>query len=172
MTEQEQKELNTQLLKGIAEGNLKRVIELLEMGADIEANDNGNTALHIAVIYKDLEIMRELLRRGADIEATNNNGCTALFLARVYKNVKVIKELLEHGETVDLYTLCKYPELSIDKVHEQVKMEDKWASAFMLIIREQDKYSEEEFKKYVLEFIQNTNTELPNNIKIILNTLI
>ena len=51
-------------------------------------------------------------------------------------------------------------------------MEDKWTSALMLIIRKQDKYSAENFKKYVLEFLDKTKTEIPDNIKIILSTLI
>ena len=44
--------------------------------------DRGQTALHTAAIYGHPDIIRMLLRRGADGSAEDKNKCNAAFLAR------------------------------------------------------------------------------------------
>jgi hypothetical protein len=75
------------LIKGAQTGNLEMVKQALNDGADIEANpfDHGRltrqdiTPLHHACINGHLDVVRELLKRGAAmgpgllLSATNNN---------------------------------------------------------------------------------------------------
>jgi len=54
-------------------GNLQRVQQLVEQGADIEASNNeGLTLLHSAVYHGRLNILQYLVEQGADIEARDN----------------------------------------------------------------------------------------------------
>ena len=55
---------------------------LLDQGADIEAHQNGWTALHFAAQFDLPEIAEVLLDQGADSKATNNNGQTPCQVAR------------------------------------------------------------------------------------------
>ena len=67
MNKREQKKLNEQLLGAAREGNLKKVKELLDAGAEIEAkDDSGWTAFHWASARSDLEIVKELIEMGAN----------------------------------------------------------------------------------------------------------
>ena len=55
----------------------------LELGGDVTAiDDNGDTALHGAIIRGSEPLVRFLLDRGADIEATNEKGWTPYRIAK------------------------------------------------------------------------------------------
>ncbi len=55
----------------------------LELGGDVTTvDDNGDTALHGAVIRSSEPLVRFLLDRGADIDAVNEKGWTPLRIAR------------------------------------------------------------------------------------------
>ncbi len=70
------------LHKTVREGNLKDVQTLLKFGIDInEQDEDGNTALHYAVILKNLEIFNFLLANGAYVDAVDKHQCTPLFYA-------------------------------------------------------------------------------------------
>ena len=58
----------------------KTVRVLVEKGANVNAADvKGYTALHVAVTEKRLEIVRELIKSGADVNAEEyGNKCTPL----------------------------------------------------------------------------------------------
>ena len=132
-----------------------------------------NNQLLDAVYNNNLTKVKELLGRGTELEAKDKYaGVTPLHIASHYDFLEIVKELLGRGAELDLQTLSKYPEESLINIHKKVKMEDEWSSAFMFIIRNKDKYSDSKFKKYILEFLEKTKNEMPENIYIILNTLI
>ena len=55
---------------------------LLSKGADVNAqNDNGDTALHLAVAYGKARIAKTLLDGGADVAVLNKDGRDALLVA-------------------------------------------------------------------------------------------
>lgn len=76
--------------------------KLLDLGADINATDeNGNTALHIAVKYSQTETVKLLLKRGANFEAVNGAGVTPLQMAAFTPNSSIIFQLLlENGASL------------------------------------------------------------------------
>lgn len=81
---------------------------LLDYEADINAKDpdNGWTALHYASTdlgdANDVELVRLLLDRGANIHARTNNGCTPLHAACRYSNCgDVVRELIDRNASVD-----------------------------------------------------------------------
>lgn len=63
----------------------KKIEAMIVEGADVnfkDANDNRNTALHIAVTLEELEIVTLLLYRGANVLNQNSDGVTPLDLAK------------------------------------------------------------------------------------------
>lgn len=68
---------------------------LLRKGADTEALDNeGYTALMIAVRCNNVAMVNFLLRKGADIEAQDREGKTVLMLAVLYSDNEEMVQLL------------------------------------------------------------------------------
>lgn len=69
---------------------------LLEHGADVNVKGNdGSTALMLAASAGDSEIVRDLLRQGADVSGRfTETGKTALMLAREKGHSEIV-ELLE-----------------------------------------------------------------------------
>ena len=61
-------------------GQQDRIQQLLDWGADINAQGNGeSTALHQAARIKDLELCKFLIANGADVNARDQRGQTPLF---------------------------------------------------------------------------------------------
>jgi ankyrin repeat protein len=84
-----------------ARGNLERVRQLVEGGANIdEVDEHGNTALSLANLCEHFEIVMYLVEHGANVARTDSEGTTALHLACVYGNLSVVKYLLAHGSRI------------------------------------------------------------------------
>jgi len=76
---QDLRELNAQLLVSIRGGDVSRITNLLRQGADPTAKDtDGTPALMLSAVYTDAAVMKALLDRGADPNATNAAQATAL----------------------------------------------------------------------------------------------
>jgi hypothetical protein len=77
-------------------GDVARLRELLEAGADADVRDEERrTALHFASGYGELEVMEVLLVAGADADAKDENENTALHYAAGYGNVAAAEVLLK-----------------------------------------------------------------------------
>lgn len=90
----------TLLHYAVERGELEWVQTILDYGAKIQTDINGNTPLHSASAARNessIEIVTRLLLRGGDPETENNDGDTALSLARAYNRndiVNVFEELI------------------------------------------------------------------------------
>jgi len=72
----------TRLMWACERGSVQRAAQLLDWKSDIEARDaDGNTPLHIASAAGHGEVVRELLRRGAKVDAVNKRGDSPLHVA-------------------------------------------------------------------------------------------
>ncbi|CAL1271669.1 unnamed protein product [Larinioides sclopetarius] len=86
------------------------VKELLDIGAEVNAvDDRGNTVLHSAVADSDdtacqLEVVKMILNKGANVNALNVNQLTPLAFALSKGNISLglIEELLKYGSDVSL----------------------------------------------------------------------
>lgn len=74
------------------------VVWLIEQGADpnraiLEESDPGAKPLHVAAQNGHLPVVKELIKRGADINGRDFFGKTALDYAIKHKQRAVVKEL-------------------------------------------------------------------------------
>lgn len=93
--------LNEELDSAVANRDLEKVKALLSAGADINFREDRNrdTLLHRT---SSVEVARELLLRGARINATNQYSETPLHYAITNgKSLEFVRELLKHGADVD-----------------------------------------------------------------------
>ena len=84
------------------EGNLKKVILILDHpDCDINMRESGLTALMWAAHHGHLQIVKELIQRGADIDLINDSGWTALLAASQQGFVKIVESLISAGANVN-----------------------------------------------------------------------
>ena len=76
---------------------------LLTNGSKVnsEVGLHVNTPLHFAVRNGDIEIVKMLLDRGADVDAINLYNVTPLHIAVESKKVEIVELLLNHGACVN-----------------------------------------------------------------------
>ena len=75
------------LLRAAREGDLKTVRAALDSGVDINARGRKKqTALHEAVLGGHPEVVKALIKAGADLELCNDDGWTARELAERHGN--------------------------------------------------------------------------------------
>lgn len=105
---------NSILHKAIFQDKLNIVKLLLSLSlkfADTKNND-GDTPLHKASMFSFVDIMKELIKSGADVDVQNNNGLTPLMLASFgdneftkhiskYSKIEAAKVLLDAGADVN-----------------------------------------------------------------------
>lgn len=75
---------------------------LIQNGAKPIANNNGDTPLHFAAIYGDLDVGTVLLDMTMNVNVKNNDEDTPLHKAAYYGNLDVIKLLVERGANLDI----------------------------------------------------------------------
>ena len=95
-------ELTNSFFQAVKKGQLDKVRELLEM-IDVDSqDDNGMTALMIAIGKNREDIVRLLLEYGADVDIKNNTGNTALMRASLRGYINIVRLLLEYRANVDI----------------------------------------------------------------------
>jgi ankyrin repeat protein len=69
---------NTPLGLAICKGDVAAVKKFLEYGASVNEISNGMTPLMIAARYNNVEIIKLLIEKGADVKVKDEKGITAL----------------------------------------------------------------------------------------------
>ncbi|PKO36313.1 MAG: hypothetical protein CVU33_19105 [Betaproteobacteria bacterium HGW-Betaproteobacteria-6] len=96
--------MHSALRRAIEKGNLQAVIAALDHGALIEEADmHGDPGLpmRIACFQGHADIVRELIKRGADIHAPNAQGAGGpIRTAARGKHTHIVELLMEHGAEV------------------------------------------------------------------------
>lgn len=82
------------------EGDLKEVKFLL-MFKDVDSRDHLNrTPLHLAIEGEQLEAVKYLLKRGADIEAVDMYSWASLLYSAKVGNISILKHLIDNGANI------------------------------------------------------------------------
>jgi ankyrin repeat protein len=80
------------------EGHVEVVENLLDQGADKDKADNdGNTALHLAAENGHFEVANVLLSWGAKLDLCNNQGQTPSDIARAHDH-EAVREAIENED--------------------------------------------------------------------------
>ncbi|XP_031096572.1 potassium channel AKT1-like isoform X1 [Ipomoea triloba] len=94
---------------------------LADNGAKLSSGDVGQFAC-TAAEQNNLELLREILRRGGDVTLPRSNGSTALHVAVCEGNVEIVKYLL--GQGADIYKADSYGwtprDLAEQQGHEEI----------------------------------------------------
>ncbi|XP_056019553.1 ankyrin-2-like isoform X16 [Ostrea edulis] len=104
---------NTSFLRAARDGNLQEVLEYLKGSTDINTSNpeldivsssllNGLNALHLASKEGHIDIVQELLKRGANVEAATKKGNTALHIASLAGHLNIVKLLVDNGAKYDV----------------------------------------------------------------------
>jgi len=80
---------------------ISHIPELLEQGANVNANIGGSTPLLTAVSKNRLETVSLLVKRGADVNQPDSKGVTPLMLAGFNGNLDIVSVLLSGGARVN-----------------------------------------------------------------------
>jgi hypothetical protein len=88
----------TDLTDAAKRGDLQRLTELLDAGADANAPDSSDlTALHWAAAWGHAEACQLLLERGAKLSSRDGTGSTPLHTATFFARTEAVRVLLEGG---------------------------------------------------------------------------
>ena len=98
-------ELAHQLFDMAREGRVEHLGAYLDAGAPLDLRDpSGNTLPMLAAYHGHAEVVRDLARRGADVNALNDRGQSPLAGAVFKGEDEVVAALLEHGADPDAGT--------------------------------------------------------------------
>lgn len=91
------------LIEAVNEGDVDRVQQLLEQGADANVceESGGWTPLHNAVQSGRVDIVNLLLRYGADPHRRKKNGATPFIIAGICGDVSLLQIFLSRGANID-----------------------------------------------------------------------
>jgi ankyrin repeat protein len=90
--------MEQQLISAAAEGDTKTVLELLEGGANINAQNNqGVTAVMAATQKNNVDTVKALIEQGADINIQNNNKDNVLLYAGAEGLLEIVKLAIQAG---------------------------------------------------------------------------
>ena len=85
--------------------NNKKIINLILSSPILDLNyldKNDNTYLHLAVIYKNIDAIRLLIKKGISVNAINKYGNTALHLAYYINNQDIINCLIAFNVDINI----------------------------------------------------------------------
>ncbi len=87
--------VNSPLCSAIVKGDIEAVKKFIQYGSDVNETSNGMTALMLAARYNQVEIVKLLLKNGAEKEVKDEKGFTALKYAELSNAVGSVALLKE-----------------------------------------------------------------------------
>lgn len=89
------RDINKELLRAARRGEVDKVKQLLDEGADVNSKDDrGLSAIMYAVASEVFGVVKELITRGADITVADDNGATPLHLAAYSSEIEILKLII------------------------------------------------------------------------------
>jgi len=82
---------------------------MLNSNVDVNAvRADGKTALHVACIKQDFQMIQILVERGADVAAQDKQGFTCLHYKESLESIDIVAYLVHNGTPVDMPSKDSY----------------------------------------------------------------
>jgi ankyrin repeat protein len=94
--------MNGDLLRAVDRGDLTKVKDSIDKGADIDAQSSQGTPLSLASLNGDIEVVRFLIEKGADINVRIEEGGQTPLMAAIVGREEIAKLLIEKGADVNV----------------------------------------------------------------------
>ncbi len=133
---------NSKLHIAALKGNVKSLLKEINSGIDInKINHEGQTPLHIATLYKQMQVIEQLIYHGASTKIRNKEGHTARDQLSQYPDIQVkfdtfVKTLSTHNISVikNIITdnnshLPTLPNVIIELIAEFIGGTEPWLQA-------------------------------------------
>ena len=106
------------------DGDVDSVKKFLDQGVDINSQTGkwGNTPLHEAAFWGNVEVVRLLISEEADVDAKDYYGCTPLHDAVDYGNLEILELLLEKNTNVNAMNEDGATPLDLASLKETAKL--------------------------------------------------
>lgn len=116
----------TALHNASAQGHLRMVVRLLELGANIDARDwHGVTPLIAAVYAEKLSIVQQLLKNGANVNVVPEKAPTALIAAIQTGNLAIVNMLLDANARPDMSDGVSQTPLSAARLAQRDNIQER-----------------------------------------------
>lgn len=96
-------ELQQELKKALAKEDVEEMKKLKEIGADINGSIGDYTPLCVAVKSKNMKMVEEILKMGADINKCSSTGNKAISFAVINNDFEMVEKLQKEGASLDTY---------------------------------------------------------------------
>jgi ankyrin repeat protein len=85
------------------QGSIEAIEILLKYGVDIgEIDDDGLSAIDVAIKFKRDDIIQFCIEKGLDVNRTDRkSGITPIILAACFNNIDIVKLLIQHGADIN-----------------------------------------------------------------------
>src|SRR5207244_11484940 len=100
----DKKNIKKELFEAIKSNDVEKVKQIIEeerINTNEIYDEDKFTPLHIAVVYNQLEIIKKLLKSGANPNAEDSEGNTPLHFTAEQNNLETLRLLIEHGGNVN-----------------------------------------------------------------------
>jgi len=124
MINQRKLHLNSEFFKAaLLDLNFEKAKTFLAKGANVNIRDeSGNTALHNAAAYGEVEFVVELLKAGADVNIRDKSGNTALHHAATNGEVESVVELLKARADAEAKNKAHYTPLHCAVIYSETSV--------------------------------------------------
>lgn len=114
--------LDKDLLLAARLGFVAKVKESIENNANVNTcNSGGTSALHMASIGGNLEIIEYLIKNGANVNTLDINKATPLHMSALHEHPKALKLLLEKGADINSLDIYNTPPLHYTTTNDSPK---------------------------------------------------
>ncbi len=116
---------NKNLIDAVKAENPALVKQLINSGnynVNVDVDGYGMTILMQAAINGNLEIVKELIKKGANVNAQSNPGYTALMWAAHFGRYQIAKELIKAGADINAKTHAGQTALDMAKLMQNANL--------------------------------------------------
>ena len=111
------------LREAVLDGLVAEVEELLDGGLSVDADLGGEaTPMHMAIQEDQVEVVKALLARSADLTSVTRAGWTPAHMVALTNNVEIAELLLAAGMSLDATNMHGHTPVDLAKAHKKTEV--------------------------------------------------